>query len=301
MASEEANHHSLVAVPPAATDAVGQSLKRRLAGVPVEYRARLLALLTRPGRLLAGYSSMWVTLPLASAMIVRGDWRPAVTVAVAVELAAAALETLDDVEDGDLPSTDPILALGQPRLINASSGLLTLALLTLRGRSGRRLAQAILLAHAGQDADLALTGRPIDEATAQSIALQKTAQFVATIAWLGATAAGASSHLADQVAQIGHRLGLMGQWLNDLRAIRPTHSPADLLERKPTLLVAATATPLVASEMTITEARHQAIASGAASYVWLLAETQRQEALELLAKLEEANHMVGPLRQLLQD
>lgn len=290
------------AVPARAIGAVRQALRRRLMTVATPgYRAVLQAPLQRRGRLLAGVLPPWVELPLACALAAGGDWRPAVPVAVAMELTAAALELLDDLEDGDLPPDDPLQALSPARQLNASTGLLTLALSTLDGEAGRTLAAAVLVATAGQDDDLAGEGAGLSEAACLAIARAKTAGLSSCAARLGALTGGAPAPLIEIYARFGFCLGMAGQLANDLRAAEPGRVHPDLLRRKPTVLLAAAglAGPAGAGPAP-TALVDQLYTSGAVTYTWLLAEAERQEALATLERLAASGQSVAPLRSLVR-
>jgi len=290
------------AVPARAIGAVRLAVRRCLTTAAAPgYRAVLRLPLQRRGRLLAGARPPWVELPLACALAAGGDWRPAVPVATAMELTASALELLDDLEDGDLAPDDPLQALSPARQLNASTGLLTLALSTLDGAAGRALAAAVLAATAGQDDDLAGEGAGYSEAACLAIARAKTAGLSSCAARLGALAGGAPAHLVESYAHFGLCLGMAGQLANDLRAADPARGHTDLLRRKPTVLLAAAglagpdAAPAPPAALV-----DRLYASGAVAYTWLLAETERQEALATLERLAGSGQAVAPLRSLVR-
>jgi geranylgeranyl pyrophosphate synthase len=290
-------------VPPAALTATRRLLRARLATVAtVGYRAALRQALQRPGRLLGGATPLWVSLPLACAVAAGSDGTPAAPVAAATELMAAALELLDDLEDGDLPAGDPLLALGLPRLINVGTGLLTLAMGTLAGEAAQVLTAAVMAATAGQDADLAGEGAGLDEAACWRILEAKSANLAAAVARLGALAGGAAPDIADGYARFARHLGRFGQLANDLSAAAPGGAHSDLRRRKPTVLLAAaglTGTPPdddpTAPPGALVERLYT---SGAVAYVWLLAEAERQRALAQLARLERRDQTTAALAHL---
>lgn len=289
------------AVSPAAVVAARRALRARLMTVPAPaYRALLRRTLARPGRLLAGATPLWVGLPLACAAAAGGDPAAAVPTAVALEIMAAGLELLDDLEDGDLPSGDPLLTAGLPRLTNAATGLLTLGLSALPGAAGAELAAAVLTAAAGQDADLAGEGAGLGEAACLRIAAAKSAGLLACAARLGALAGGAPAALVAGYGRFGHHLGLAAQFHNDLRAADPAATHNDLARRKPTVLLAAAgltgpAAGAAAPPAALIEHLH---ATGAVDYVWLLAEVEWAQALAELDALAAAGQAVAPLRRL---
>jgi geranylgeranyl pyrophosphate synthase len=285
----------------AALTATRQVIRDRLACTPSRaYRALLRQTLARPGRLLARAAPLWARLPLTCAAAAGGHPAAAVPVAAALEVIAAALELLDDLEDGDLPADDPLRAHGLPRLANATTGLLTIGLSLLPTPADAALADMVLLAAAGQDADLAGEGAGLREAACVRIAAAKSAGLPACGARLGALAGGATEEQAAAYERFGRHFGLAAQFHNDLRAADPDSVHNDLERRKPTVLLAAAglagpaATPPETTE-TLIERLH---ASGAVDYVWLLAEAEWQQALAELDTLAAAGHAVEPLRRL---
>jgi geranylgeranyl pyrophosphate synthase len=184
-------------------------------------------------------------------------------------------------------------------LLNASTGLLTLALSTLDGDAATALTSAVRTAATGQDADLAGDGFSISERTCLEIATAKSANLLGCAARLGAQAGGAPPKLTTLYGRFAHHLGLAGQFANDLRAADLSGIHSDLVRRKPTVLLAAAGPPAVETDDPAV-LRDHLYASGAVGYVWLLAEAERHHALATLDALAKRGQAVERLRHLVR-
>lgn len=171
-----------------------------------------------------GRPPLSMELPLLVHAALTGDDAPAVPVAVAALLLYAGVELLDDLMDGDLgpnwcryrPSevmlaaTTLIATLPSLALASAKAPPRTLAALQ------RMLSRGLLAMSAGQQGDLALTGR--DDATVErvdAIAQQKSGAFPAMAAAMASRLAGASRTVIGHYETFGRALGTARQFRSD--------------------------------------------------------------------------------------
>ncbi|HEX5502763.1 MAG TPA: polyprenyl synthetase family protein [Thermomicrobiales bacterium] len=283
-------------------------------GLPASFRALLLDALSREGKALAaaaGREPRWPALVLASCEAAGGDPAAAVYVAAAVDAFIAALDILDEVEDGDASAL--IAAAGMPRALNASTALLGLAhrLLGDLGRAGvpagrlprfhATLAEAGLAATGGQHLDLTAEGRaettPED---AVEIARRKAGALVAGAFRLGALLGAEDEALLALYADLGRHYGTAAQLANDLHDVANPGRKTDLEREKGTL-------PLVfdrrgaPAEATADDAppAERLRLSGALHFTWVVIELERQACARLLAELRGRGQATAWLERLL--
>lgn len=282
--------HTLDRTAPGA--AVARHAREVLRAAPVlpAYRAALSAALTLPGNVLStAPDARWARLVWTCCVAAGGCWENAVPVAVAVDLFMVALDLLDEVEDGD---DSPLCAdLGAARTLNVSTGLLLLAqrgLLAVAGGAAAAdtLLDAGLRACSGQHTDLAPPpdpSPPLPLHDVVSVAAEKAGPLVAVACRLGAWRGGADRCAQDVYARFGAYLGVAAQLDNDLAAIRPgAGGKTDIALGRLTL-------PLTyAAQLGLIDDAGERVtpwASGAAHVTWVVAETYRRRALDLIPQL----------------
>lgn len=266
------------------------------APVTDHYRVALTAALTLPGHILSDtVDARWASLVWTCCAAAGGGWEEAVPGAAAAEIFMAALNVLDDEEDGE--DTPLRAALGAARMLNVATGLLFLAsqipLADLRGA----LLVGILLdagvrACAGQHADLAAgSERDHDVAdvdAALAVAAGKSASLVSALCRLGAACAGADTDAQDRYAHFGASLGMMLQLRNDIAAVRPgATEKTDIALGRPTLPLASAPRMGVVLRAGDPEASIRAAlwTGGPALLSWAVAETYRRHAADLVPTL----------------
>jgi geranylgeranyl diphosphate synthase, type I len=220
-------------------------------------------------------AGIWSLLTLLVAQHLSPDIDPiyASSVAVAVECFCAALDLLDDIEDGD--QTPIVQELGAARLLNVTTVLLTLAELSLLSLSELSIEPANILRlqstlqesalgiTSGQHRDLLAESRSALDFTREEcidIAAVKAGAILRLACRLGAQCAGADPVLCEQFAEFGLLLGTAAQLDNDahdlydlLQDVIPSILPedagatsrstkSDLVRRKKTLPIVLAAT-----------------------------------------------------------
>jgi geranylgeranyl diphosphate synthase type I len=196
-----------------------------------------------------------------------------------------ASDLLDDLQDDEANAISRLE--GNARTLNASTGLLLLALAELLrapfdAAAAGLLVDASLRACSGQDADLRLQASKIEDLEdALAITESKSGSLVAVACRLGALAGGADARAQARFAQFGRYVGIVTQLANDIAALDPAATnKTDIALSRPIL-------PLVFA------ARHcQAPAgnaglrrAGAVPFGWAVAETYRRHALDLIPGL----------------
>jgi len=263
------------------------------------YGAALAAALALPGNILSDSpNARWGRIVLMCCTAVGGCWEEAVPSATAVELFMAALDLLDDAEDGEENAVQA--SLGPARALNASTGLLFLAhqgLLDAAGKPALRILLAAgLQACDGQDADLTSTAdEPATLSTAMDISAGKSASLVAAICHLGALCAGADEPVQNLYARFGWHVGLIKQLANDIAGIRPgAVGKTDRALGRPTLpLTYAALYPSAASPS-------PDLPDGGPAYLtWAVADAYRRRALALIPRMTAGDDARADLAALL--
>jgi geranylgeranyl pyrophosphate synthase len=175
-------------------------------------------------------AGIWSLLTLLVAQHISPDIDPvyASSVAVSVECFCAALDLLDDIEDGD--QTPIVQELGSARVLNVTTVLLTLAQQALLSMSelGVDLARILLLLNTLQESALGITSGQHRDLLAESrsaldltleecidIAAVKAGALLRLACRLGAQCAGADDALRERYAEFGKLLGIAAQLDND--------------------------------------------------------------------------------------
>lgn len=276
------------------------------------FRALLLRLLARPGRVLDSTGTgKWPAFVLETCRALGGSPADAVGAAAAVELAIAAADVVDDLADDEWDEQD-----GTPaRAINASlalsflsqrcAGGLAEAIGTERAaRIGRLLAQGIVAACIGEDMDLSFeAAAEVTEDQAHEMTRRKSGSLVAMACRVGAAVAVDDPCVIEAAGRFGSHVGVVAQLLNDLAGVDPdpARRGSDLRRRKKTLPVAytlrcareegltamvrwsqsTTSLPDVADDELAKSIRD----AGGLHYTWVVADMHRAEALAVLREL----------------
>jgi geranylgeranyl diphosphate synthase type I len=264
-----------------------------VAAVTPAYREALHMTLALPGNILSDDPNLrWSRLVWTCCAAAGGDWERALPAAAAAEIFMVALDVLDDEEDCE--DTQLRATLGPARTLNVSTGLLLLAQQALLDTEAgvaavRLLLKAGLRACAGQHADLTPTPeRCVSLNGSLTVAGEKSASLVAAICRLGALCAGADAPLQELYGRFGWNVGMAAQLTNDIAAIRPDAlGKTDIALERPALpLTYAALLDLdVDPHGDAAEARDSLWKSGARYFTWIIAETYRRRALDLVPQL----------------
>jgi geranylgeranyl pyrophosphate synthase len=242
-------------------------------------RVDVVSALEEEGKLLsqppAPSAGIWPLLTFLVAQYIAPDINliSASSVAIAVECFVRAIDLLDDIIDED--QTPTVQALGEARVLNTSTALLTLAQQALLSLSEQGVApekilrllstlqESALVVTAGQQWDVLAEQRPAQEFTREEcieIAAAKAGSIMRLACLLGALCADASNQLCEQFSELGELLGIAAQLDNDCHdlyhlvesensAIMSTEAnsitrsvKSDLIRRKKTLPVVLAAT-----------------------------------------------------------
>lgn len=285
---------------------------------PPECQALLLALMARPGRILAQPgSSPWPGFVLETCAAFDGDLQLGLAIAAAVEFAVAAIDVVDDLIDDEWETALST----RERALNAALmlGWLAPACLSRLGTclSPVRLQQLMFLLAtgsaaccAGQDLDLRLEQEPnVSEAQSYEMTQRKSGRLVAMACQVGAALAVEDPTILRIVADFGLHVGLVAQVLNDLAGVTAPGAAccSDLQRHKKTLPIVYTlccAHEEGRSEILDWYERGDATAAarfasavqdlGGLHYGWLLADIHRREALTAVRMLTELTGAFRP-------
>lgn len=288
------------------------------AEVPASYAEMLAAGLSQEGKPLSEHpNGRWSLLLLAACEVAsRGKWRAAVPAAAAMESLAAALEVIDDIQDGD---PNPVVdRFGPNQALNAATGLVVLAHdLVLRlslhrvpattvVQAGRELTRAALRVGGGQSLDLAHELRDdVSEEEVMDVAARKSGALLSCACRVGARVGAGQIALVDALGRFGWHLGIASQLANDLRDSLPGAPPkSDIYRGKKTLpLVAAAAFGLPPEWRHqpdgLDQLRERLARSGALHYTWAAADLHFQRARDVLSEVG-ASRPVQPLQAVLE-
>jgi geranylgeranyl pyrophosphate synthase len=287
---------------------VGHLLQEAVEGsdLPASFRSLLALPLRQAGKLLGGEPQpRWPAVVLASCAATGGNERGAVTVAAAVELFIAALDVLDDVEDGD-PSP-LVAAAGVPQALNVSTALLMLAYRLLGqlsddgvahdlvARQVYTMAQAGLTATIGQHRDLAVEGAAdLSTEDALDIARQKAGALLGGACRLGALLGTTDEELLALYEAWGRHYGTAAQLANDFHDVEETSHKSDRRRSKGTLpllyaLHAADAAGARPPDLA---------ASGAMHFTWAIYQLERRAGDRVMAELARRGQEVSYLQSL---
>lgn len=184
---------------------------------------------------------------------VGGDWRAALTCAVAVELIHKSSVIRDDIADGDefrsgQPAVHARFGLGEAIAISDvlwSRALQEVSAVSPSASTGLALRTVIdTLAEmtSGQLEDVAPSAQNLDLEGRLTVDERKTGALSRLACWLGAHVGGGSAKEARALASYGQKLGTAFQVLNDVRNLRGCEdsraAASDLRRGRQTLLVA---------------------------------------------------------------
>lgn len=290
---------------------VGKILEELTAGTgfPVPFTQLLRIPLTQPGRILSGEPPFrWYDLVFACCEASGGSRAAAPRVAAAVELLIAALDVLDDIEDGD--SSPLVTVAGTAKALNVSTALIFLsqqaiATLPQDGIAEHRipkfldaLARHGAFATIGQHLDLCSEGdKEISTLDALEIARQKAGSLVAAACRLGALLGTDDESLLGLYERWGRHWGTMSQLANDFHDAQGNLDKTDLDRRKPTLPIvfgglASSSEPN--GELTVARLRD----SGALHFTWVIFEIEREACRKSVTELERRGQSVARLAEM---
>lgn len=271
------------------------AFSRHLAAIP----------LRQPGKVLSGAARpTWPSTVLAACAAAGGDRQIGGKIAAAVEIFIAALDVLDEIEDGD---RSPLVeAAGMAQALNISTLLLMQAQSILLGLTAdnltpertllcaRTLAEAGLAATGGQHRDLtAERNTMISYDDALQTARLKAGVLVASACKLGALVATADPELLALYYDWGMHYGTAAQLSNDLHDAEDEEDKTDIKLQKGTLPL------LYARDNSVPEALINPATSGALHFTWVILEVERQHCADIATKLAAHGHAVEGLRALL--
>ena len=267
----------------------------------------------------------WFLLPLIVSDAICGRWEYALPAGAGLELLKAAAEVFDDIEDAD---SDESLSTkyGNALANNAASTLLILAERAFTRLKSRGIDSDIVVslidtvnsyyttACLGQHLDLSLTP---EEAASEDVYLRvigmKSASAVECACYTGAFLAGANQELIQSFAIFGHNLGMASQIANDIKGVRHL---SNIKKRKITLpVIYALAQTNGATHNLLEMAfykptsefihvpeqiRDLLFSTGAIQYAMIKMELYKQQATDILVRLDCAGIKVEQLQQFLE-
>jgi len=297
---------------------VRERLERLLAatgGLVADIGRQTLA--TKEGPLSERPHSLTTVLVAGACISAGGDWRAAVWPAAGAECMMAAADLFDDAAD-----VDPVVEGAQHSpgvLLTAAAGMLSLASAAVvratedgvppmrASALARLLGEGFADAANGQALNLEPGSRQVDPLTAYRQAAAKSGPLGSLIARLGARAATDDADVVALLGELGRRLAVRSQLLNDMRdaAPDPRELKADVragARTVPLAFVGSTGAPpgLSEHELTIWEQQERAriAAGGGLVAAQALAEAERLGAIHVLDELERRGCAVAGLRQL---
>lgn len=289
-----------------ALEAVHASLLEALGalGAPPSFSPLLQIPLSQPDKVLGGADRpSWVHLVLAACAATGGEVAYGARVAAAVEVFMAALDVLDEIEDGD--SSPTVAAAGPPQALNVTTALLLLGpqlLLELPPRAGlpspsdfaRVLTTGGLTATTGQHLDLANEGFAAGSSEeVLETARRKAGALSGAACQLGAMVGTADQELLDLYGRWGTHYGTVAQLANDLHDAVDDTDKSDVTRKKSTL-------PLIFNQRTANETGESpgVVASGALHFTWVIVEIERQACRDLADELDARGQDTAQFRQL---
>ena len=283
------------------------------AGLPAPFKDLLFLPLSQPGKILRDEESAgWSRLIVATSIAVHAADQATSRTLAAMEVYSAALDVLDEVEDGDVsPLVDRV---GPAQAVNVATALLFIAPLILEELAddpsivgdattfGATLARLGLAATVGQYRDLSFSSISTSNAAstvddALELARLKSGSLAACATRLTASIGTIDDVLLDTYEEFGRQYGTMVQIANDLHDAQRINEKSDLVLHKPTL-------PIVFYLRGNTEASDlplspDAVAgSGALHFAWVVFERERQSCRHILDSLAAQNQEVTALRRL---
>lgn len=246
-------------------------------------------------------------------------WRQALPAAVAVEIAMAAADLLDELTDDD-PSPF-VKEYGHGQALNMGNLMLVMAqqalLWSARGSGAERalaalnaLEEMLVRAATGQHLDMLYDGMGADDVSLEmSVQMTelKAGALVSGACRMGALMAGASDEVVDTLTRFGKELGSIAQLTNDIQDVIPQAVEADferktdLRQRKRTLPIVFTLGDDAPEPNAVQRAfrgskvegedeealRRAVVDAGGVQFTSLIMEVHRQHALEALEQLEK--------------
>lgn len=247
-----------------------------------------------------------------------GTWKEAVPAGVAVEIAMAAADLLDEIADDD-PS--PIVRqYGPGQALNTANLMLVMAqqvlLKAARGVNGERtldalgaLQEMLVDAAVGQHLDMLydrMGAGEVDLEMSARVTELKAGTLICGACRMGALMAGADKQVVDLLAKFGKAMGGIAQIINDIQDVLPGEEEGGVeIERKTDVALHKRTLPIVftlrdeapkpnalqrafAGEAGIDEEeqRRAVIEAGGVQFAQLVMEVHRNNALETIEELE---------------
>lgn len=268
---------------------------------PTSFTEILRLPLSQPGKILSDTGRpIWAHLVLGSCAAANGDDDAGMHVAVGVELFMAALDLLDEIEDGDYSPTAE--AIGSAQTLNVATALLLLGQQTLlrvpticgRDVSADLVSTLIsggLVATGGQHQDLASVGGTMDSPdVALAMTRRKAGALAGAACRLGALMGTTDTALLALYERWGNHFGTAAQLSNDLHDATDLGQKSDIERQKGTL-------PLIFSRHPSTAAGH-IVESGALHFTWVVLEIERQACREIAENLAARGQRAEFLREM---
>ena len=266
----------------------------------------------------------WYLLPLVVCEAISGHYKQAVPASAALQLFMAAGEAFDDIEDADAAGS--LLAkYGSAIATNTATTFLMLAEKAIFRLKARDVADNVIVrimgavnsfyttACAGQYLDLSLTSKTtLSEENYFRVASMKSATTIECACHIGAVLATVDQDSIDLFTVFGHNLGIASQIANDIQGIV---SGSDIAKHKITLPVIYALThtkgevhaqlklafnELCESYLDLEQIRGLLFKSGAVLYSMIKMETVKEQALDILNRLETTGVNVKKLRLFLK-
>jgi geranylgeranyl pyrophosphate synthase len=263
--------------------------------------------------------SVLLTCQAASLPCGPDAWQQALPAAVAVEIAMAAADIIDELADDDASAF--VQEWGPGQALNTGSLMLVMAQQALlwsaqesggvRAMSALGALQDMLVqAATGQHLDMLYDRMGRDEVTLEmsfEMTALKAGALVSGACRIGALMAGAEDPVVELLARFGKEIGSIAQLTNDIQDVIPNSIEAgfdrktDLRQRKRTIPIVFTlrddvpepnavqrafAEPPGAGDIDEEELRRAVMAAGGVQFASLISEVHRQHALEALTELE---------------
>lgn len=250
----------------------------------------------------------------------RDTWKEAVPAAVAVEIAMAAADLLDEIADDD-PSLI-VRHYGPGQALNTANLMLVMAqqvlLKAARRANGERaldalgaLQEMLVDAAVGQHLDMLydkMGGGEVDLEMSARVTELKAGTLIGGACRMGALMARADKQIVDLLEKFGRAMGGIAQIINDIQDVLPLEEGSDSLqvERKTDVALRKRTMPIVfalrddapkpnalqrafGGEAGIDEEEQRlaVIEAGGVQFAQLVMEVHKQNALEAIEELEE--------------
>lgn len=270
------------------------------AGLPAPFVDVVSTPLRQRGRILSDIdATRWYGLINACCTATAGNQLAVPSVVASVEIMIAALDVLDEIEDGDQSALLDLV--GRARAINATTTLLGLAHVVLNdelltewnldivGKLHETLAHGIVHASIGQDSDLQTgDGRSRSVEEAFRIAQMKSGSLAATACRMGALLGTTDLSPLAVFDEFGLHFGTMAQIANDIHDAVERSGKTDLELHRATLPNAFSRG--ARREVTGDRESGQELAAGALQFAWVVFEAERLKCLRNTARLAELGY-----------